>query len=180
MTIAWSGFPAPVAATASDVMVGLAGGTANARFNANSWLFAADNLSDLADVPTALNNLGLGAASNVSFASVTTTGFNKVATTNAITAHAGGGQGSATALTTPINRITTVATSGDSVLLPASVAGESCVVINAAAANPADIFPHSGDAINALAINTALSLAANKTVIFYCAVAGTWNSVLTA
>jgi hypothetical protein len=84
------------------------------------------------------------------------------------------------ALTSRINRITTVAAGNDSVKLPASVAGMEIVVINAAAANSAAVYPASGDAINALSANAAFTLAANKTAIFFCAVAGTWNSVLTA
>lgn len=99
---------------------------------------------------------------------------------NALTAHAGGGQGSALQLARQINRVTTVASSGDSVKLPVSVAGMAITVINAAAANAMDVFGQTGDIINALSANTALSVAANKTVIFTCAVAGTWNSLLTA
>jgi hypothetical protein len=101
-------------------------------------------------------------------------------TTNAITAFAGGGQASAVLLTTVINRVTTVGTAADSVKLPAAVAGLSITVINAAAANAMNVFPATGDAINALAANTALSIVANKTAVFSCAVAGQWHSVLTA
>lgn len=107
-------------------------------------------------------------------------GYLQQSAANALTAHAGGGQGSALALARQINRITTVGSAGDSVLLPVSVAGRVVTVINAAAANAMDVFPQSGDAINALSANTALSVAANKTVMFFCAVAGTWNSLLTA
>lgn len=109
-----------------------------------------------------------------------TAGYMQQSVVNALTAHVGGGQGSALALTRQINRVTTVTTSGDSVLLPVSVAGRVVTVINAAAANAMDVFPQSGDIINALSANTALSVAANKTITFYCAVAGTWNSLLTA
>jgi hypothetical protein len=99
---------------------------------------------------------------------------------NGLTAHAGGGQGSALALTASINRVTTVATAADSVSLPPSLPGLAITVINAAAANSLNVFPVSGDAINALSANTAFAMAANKTATFYCAVAGTWNSNLTA
>lgn len=98
----------------------------------------------------------------------------------AITAHAGGGQANAVALQLGLNQITTVATGDDSVKLPASAAGNIVVVINAAAANSADVYPATGEAINALAANAEFTLAANKVVIFFCAVAGTWNSLLTA
>lgn len=109
-----------------------------------------------------------------------TVGYLQESAVNALTAHVGGGQGSALALTRQINRVTTVASSGDSVLLPVALAGRVVTVINAAAANAMDVFPQSGEIINALSANTALSVAANKCINFYCAVNGTWNSLLTA
>lgn len=98
---------------------------------------------------------------------------------NGLTAHAAGGQASALALTAGINRVTTVATIGDSVKLPAATVNKRVVVINAGA-NSMDVFPVTGGIINALAANAALAVAANKTVIFVCALAGTWNSIVTA
>jgi hypothetical protein len=239
MTVKWNpDFPLASAAVSGDVIVGLLGGTANERFPAESWLFKAQNLADVASQTTAFNNVspvttkgdliyrdatnnvrlpigttgqifnvdvsgipawvanpGLLIANNLSdVASVSTTltnlglgttntptfNFVKVSSANALTAHSGGGQGSALALTKGINRVTTVAVAGDSVKLPAATAGSSVVVINAAAANAMDCFPATGEIINALSANTALSIIANKTVIFFCAVNGTWNSVVTA
>lgn len=103
-----------------------------------------------------------------------------VSTVNALTAHAGGGQGSATPLTAAINRVTTVATAADSVVLPASSAGLSLTVINAAAANSMNVFPASGEAINALSANTAFAIAAGKAVEFYCTNSGQWHTILSA
>lgn len=101
-------------------------------------------------------------------------------TANAITARAGGGQGSATALTATYNRVTTVATAADSVRLPAAVAGSVVYVFNKAAANSLNVFPATGDAINALSANAAYALAATKGAQFVCMVNGTWDSILTA
>lgn len=98
---------------------------------------------------------------------------------NSITARAGGGQGSATALTARFNRITTVATTGDSVKLPAAKAGASVFVFNKGA-NSADVFPASGDKVNALSTNAAYALAATKGAMFVCMVDGTWDTLLTA
>lgn len=114
------------------------------------------------------------------FASVTMAGPFFERPLNGITALAGGGQTGAPVLTQDINRVTTVATAADSVQLPKAVPGISVVVVNAAAANAMNMFPGAGDAINALTANTALSVAANKTLIAFCAVAGVWNTVLTA
>jgi len=100
-------------------------------------------------------------------------------TLNGITAHAGGGQGSATPLPAMINRVTTVATTADSVLLPASAPGMQIMVVNAGA-NSMNVFPATGDAINALGANTAYAVAATKVVEFYCTNAGQWHSLLSA
>lgn len=161
-------------------------------------------VANTGDTTTTISNAAMGQASVVSIpdpgastanflisasAGTQTIGTGNVALTagyvlrsaaNALTAHVGGGQGSALQLAKEINRVTTVASAGDSVKLPVSVAGMAITVINAAAANAMDVFGQTGDVINALSANTALSVAANKTVTFYCAVAGTWNTVLTA
>lgn len=105
-----------------------------------------------------------------------------------LTAHAGGGQANALALTSQGNQISTVATAADSVVLPPAVAGLEISVTNNAAANAANVYPASatqggvagGDAINALGVNAAFSLAANKTALFICNVTGVWAAVLTA
>lgn len=98
---------------------------------------------------------------------------------NGITAFSTGGQTNATLLTSQINRVTTVAAGNDSVILPVSNPGTQLTVINAAASNSMNVFPQSGDTINALSANTAFALAANKACIFTCAVAGNWQSLLT-
>lgn len=322
MTIQWTGFPASTTAVSGDVLVGLLGGTANARFNAQSFLFKASNLSDVANKTTACNNLmptttkgdliwndgtnnarlavgtvnqllsvgassvltwianpslliasnlsdlanaatartnlGLGAASNVAFLNVfagasgaagvfrsypstaskgylgitgvantgdtavvisnalhgqvstytipdggqtasnflisnssgtqtiatgnlaLTLGYTLVSHASALTAHSGGGQSSALQLAKQINRVSTVAAPGDSVKLPVSVAGMQITVTNASLASAMDCFPSSGEIINALSADTALSIATNSTVVFSCSVAGIWNSVVTA
>lgn len=157
----------------------------------NPSLLITNNLSDVANAATSAHNLGLGTADSPTFAALTitgaataasfvSTGLNVLSNVNALTAHSGGGQGSALALTQAINRVTTVAAGGDSVKLPASLAGNMIVVTNSAASNAMDCFPASGEVINALSANTALSIVANSTVIFFCAVAGIWNSVVTA
>lgn len=101
--------------------------------------------------------------------------------TNGITAFAGGGQGSAVPLTSMLNRITTVGSANDSVKLPPTTQpGLVIYVANAAAANSLNVFPATGDAINALAVNTAFAIAANKTATFISCVTGTWQAVLSA
>lgn len=106
--------------------------------------------------------------------------YPTVSFTDALTAHAGGGQAAALQLTTVMNRVTTVATAADSVRLPASAGGMQITVINAAAANALNVFPATGDQINVLGANNAFSLAAGKVATFYCTVAGQWHSILSA
>jgi hypothetical protein len=101
-------------------------------------------------------------------------------TANGLTAHAGGGQGSATPLTAMVNRVTTVATGGDSVILPTNAPGLCITVMNAAAANSMNVFPDTGASINALAANSAFAVAAGKTAVFYCTNANQWHALLSA
>ena len=97
-----------------------------------------------------------------------------------LTAHAGGGQGSALPLTQTLNRITTVGSANDSVLLPPSKAGMAITVTNAAAVNSMNVFPAAGESINALAANAAFAVAAGKTCQFVCYTAGLWHTLLSA
>jgi hypothetical protein len=99
--------------------------------------------------------------------------------TDGITAFAGGGQASATPLTTQLNRLVTVAADGDSVALPQSVPGMAVTVVNTGAKS-ADVFPVNGgtDAINGQAANVAVRVKAGAVATFYCEVAGKWESQL--
>jgi len=97
----------------------------------------------------------------------------------AFTALAGGGQAGATLLTSQIAKVGTVATAGDSVLLPLSTPGHERIVVNATA-NSMNVFPQTGDTINALSANAAFAMAAGKTAHFYCPAAGQWFCNLSA
>jgi hypothetical protein len=107
-------------------------------------------------------------------------GMLRITRTTAFTALAGGAQVGASQLVYGLNRIATVGSSGDSMMLPTCIGGKMVVVANAAASNASNIFPQVGDAINALAVNSPFSLAANKVAIFFCTIDGTWASNLTA
>lgn len=112
--------------------------------------------------------------------SPTISGFIVHTSTNAITASSTQTQLAATALTSKINRVVTVASANNAVKLPAATAGKEVTVINAHASNAIGVFPASGDTINALSQDAVYAMAAAKTAMFFCAVAGTWNSILTA
>src|SRR2546423_1177381 len=91
-------------------------------------------------------NITLGGASTLLLGTVV----------NGLTAFAGGGQASATALTAGINRVTTVASAGDSVKLPTSAAGMAVTVINQGA-NPLQAFGTGTDTINGIAAATGIA-----------------------
>jgi hypothetical protein len=99
---------------------------------------------------------------------------------DSLTAYAGGGQTNGTALTAYINRVTTVATAADSVKLPAATPGADVVVINAAASNSMNVFPATGEFINAGSANAAFAVAAGKTAHLVSPVAGRWYAILSA
>lgn len=97
---------------------------------------------------------------------------------SAVTAHAGGGQALATPLTSQYNLVTVVATAADSVLLPALDANKigMQIVVKNNAGNACAVFPATGQFINALAVNTALSVGAGATTTFVAISATTWSS----
>jgi hypothetical protein len=102
-------------------------------------------------------------------------GYLKKSNAVAITAFAGGGQASATAITKDTNRVTVCATAGDSVKLPVSIAGMMVFVQNDGAAS-LNIFPASGELINALAANTAIAVLPGGNHVFTCVAAGVWKT----
>ena len=92
-----------------------------------------------------------------------------------ITAFAGGGQASATAIANSFNRITVCATLADSVKLPLARPGAQVLIANRGVAS-CNVFPQTGEAINALANNTALALAAGVIGLYTCALSGKWEA----
>jgi hypothetical protein len=101
--------------------------------------------------------------------------FQTMSYQTGITAHAGGGQGSAVPLTAMNCFIQTVVTAGDSVILPSAAPGMEITVINqSATATGPNVFPATGQSINALAANTAIAVAPQSVLIFFCGIAGAW------
>lgn len=104
---------------------------------------------------------------------------NPFAVATGLAAFAGGGQGSATALTGNVNRVTVCATAGDSAKLPPAVVGRRVSLYNAGAAS-CNVFPQTGESINSGAANAAFAVANTKGAIFECVATGVWNAVLSA
>lgn len=156
------------------------------------WPFATDTIDKLA-VNTGILHMG---QSVVIYVCITqgnwrteglATGFGgsglqTISGQDGLTAKAGGGQyapGAGPLINRMVNRVTTVVTAADSITLPASVAGMQIILINAAAANSMNVFPASGEAINALGANAAFAIAGatGKAEQFVCVTAGQWHTI---
>jgi hypothetical protein len=94
-------------------------------------------------------------------------------TADNLTAHAGGGQLGATQIYTEIARFTTVATAGDSAMLPAAVPGLTAMVTNHGA-NPLQMYGNGSDVIDDQAAATGVSQMVNSVVIYVCTTPGKW------
>ena len=91
-----------------------------------------------------------------------------------LTAHAGGGQANALALTAQFNRVDTVGTAADSVKLPApSFIGQEVEVMNNAATNSMQVFGSGTDTINGVATGTGVAQAAGKFAVYKACSTGT-------
>lgn len=97
-----------------------------------------------------------------------------------LTAHAGGTQAAALALSTASNvhNVTIVATAADSVSLPPAVAGVlPQVVINSAASNSMQVFGAGTDTINDVATATGVAQAAKVAAFYISPVVGKWYRI---
>lgn len=96
---------------------------------------------------------------------------------DSLTAHASGGQASATQLAYGYNRFSTVATLNDSGALPLAIAGQFCLVVNDGAA-AAKIYAQNGssDTIDGTAGSTGVPLTNAKRTLFFCLTTGAWIS----
>jgi hypothetical protein len=107
--------------------------------------------------------------------------YGQAMAVDTVTAHAGGGQANGVPVTTPLIRVTVVASAADSITLPPAIRGMEILVLNDAAANAMNVFPAVGETINAGAANAALSVAAQNgagtgPTIFVCFTNGAWRT----
>lgn len=104
-------------------------------------------------------------------------GYLERSITNGITAATTQTQAAATALVRDFNRVSTVATAGNGVRLPASVAGKEIVVFNDTA-NAMQVYGASTDTIDGIATATGISQGAGAVTVYRCFVAGNWVALL--
>lgn len=104
---------------------------------------------------------------------INASGIVSFETTVGVTAFAGGGQASATAITTTVASVDTVASAADSVKLPAPTrVGQIHILINTSA-NSMQVFGSGTDTINAVATGTGVAQAAGKTAQYVATTIGT-------
>lgn len=84
-----------------------------------------------------------------------------------ITAHAGGGQASAYQITKKANQVTTVGTIGDSLKLPAALAGRTGFIF-CTTTLPANLYPASGESFVNGGPDAPIPLYGGYTLFFYC------------
>lgn len=118
-------------------------------------------------------SLQAGAAGTTEMFAIDNKGVITKSISAAITASATSVQGGSP-LTSALNVITTCATAGDSVTLPAAAAGLTIKITNRTATS-ADVFPASGDSINAGAADAAQALATLATLDCYAIDATIWE-----
>lgn len=137
----------------------------------------ADGAATIQGVTSISTNLSLSGTLAVAGASTLSAGVALAGIETGLTAHSGGGQGSALALsaTKTVHNVTTVAAGNDSVALPAATgSGAVHVVMNSAAANSCQVYGAGTDTINGVATATGVALAAGKAGLYVDYAAGTW------
>lgn len=92
-----------------------------------------------------------------------------------IIALAGGGQAGAAQITGMTARVATVASVGDSVMLPQAIQGLE-IMVNNDAANAMAAFPYPGDTIDKAAANASVSHMGLSLVIYTCFTTGAWRT----
>lgn len=93
-----------------------------------------------------------------------------------VTAHAGGGQSLATAITKNLTRVDTVATTEDSCKLDAATVGKYRSIQNTSSVDMA-LFPDTGESYFGMANNNALIVAGGSKVELFCYEVGVWTII---
>lgn len=149
----------------------------DATTNLAVWVKTTLQTSDLAAVALSgsAEDLTEGASKKLLTVAERTQLTNLRKVTTGIAAFAGGGQASATQLTTEFNVVATCATLGDSTKLPAAVAELVVTVWNQGAANMA-LFPASGDNIDAAGVDASVTVNAGSKITLVAIDGTNWLS----
>lgn len=129
-------------------------------------IYPGQKLLDGSDILGILNG-------QINFSNLSLTGLFSESSTDGIVAGTTQSQAGATVLAAELNKISTVATAGNSVRLPPSFSGASIFVENAGA-NPLQMYGSANDTINGVAGATGVSQMPNSVAIYTCYTAGAW------
>lgn len=150
-------------------------GSQTAAFAAGAVVSGSTKTVNIGTAGVSGSTTAINIGSAVSGATSTTTLNGLVVNSiSAAVSAAGSTQGTATALVSNINNVTTVAAAADGVRLPTAVAGMRILVRNTDAADTLKIYPATGGQINALGSNAAYSLTAGSTIELFATTATQW------
>lgn len=150
-------------------------------YGVNKLLYAS-SANVVAGLTTAANGVLVTDGSSVpSISSTLPSGLSVsglLASTSAAVSAAGSTQGGATAITSDVNIVTTVA-SNTGVLLPTAVAGKSMVVVNKGA-NALNVYPATSGFIDALSVNIPIVIPVGGWIEFVGSSSTQWYSTYNA
>ena len=113
---------------------------------------------------------------NITGGSITATLSGEVFSTSASVSAAGNSQGTATALSSDYNIVTSVS-AGQGVILPATTVGRRIIVINKGA-NTLTVYPAVSSTIDSLSVNAGISIPVNGGIEFNASSTTQWYSTL--
>jgi hypothetical protein len=131
----------------------------------------------------ASSGLVVGASKNVDTLAVALVSVGSAGVETPITAHAGGTQAAAFALsaTKSVHEVTVVGSANDSVSLPAATgSGDIHWIKNSAAANSLQLYGAGTDTIDGVATATGVAILAGKSRMVVDTAGGKWQSLLGA
>jgi hypothetical protein len=151
--------------TANALMVGGGAGAAPSTISTGTGVLSA----------LGQNVNGSGAISLTTSPALTTPSLSGATVSTSATVSAGTNAQGQAALTSDYNVITTAANNPSGATLPTGTIGRSVMVVNKGA-NPVNLYPASGGAIDALGANAAISLPVNGVLFLQASSATQWYS----
>ncbi len=161
-------------AVAGGVNVWFVAVSYNVSTNVGTWLMTNSQSAAVAAITS--GTIAGVAISGSTIATSSWTDVPKFTSISAtVSAHAGGGQGSATALSSAVNYVSTCASDHDSVKLPAATGSGAVYLVTNGTAKICDVYPSTSGNIAGLGANNPLSLAVNTGSAFVDVAANVWG-----
>jgi hypothetical protein len=145
------------------------------RISEDLLVYGTSTLGDVIVEGTAVQNSYHAPTTDVEYAPKKYIDIQDGGATTGITAHAGGGQGSATAISSRYNFISVCATGGDSIKLPGAILNLICTIKNNGSAS-CDCFPQTDEYIDGVQ-NVASAIANGTSAIFVVTSVAHWERI---